>query len=224
MLLVLALGLLALRWAVRDQASPQAAIAGLRSIRDEWWALPAYAGLYLSLTTVFFPGLVFHLASGATWGFPLASVVNVLLMNLSASLQFWLARTLGREQVASLLRRYGLLKLDSGAQQHGVRAMIAIRAIPLPSMLVNASAGVSGMRYRDFVIGTGIGALPYILIYTWFAAAIADGVAGAEQRALFQGGIAAVVILVLAIVPRLWAARVKRAAGLKATAPPDSGS
>jgi len=208
------LGLVALRWVVRDKASPDAAIAELQAIRHQWWALPAYVGLYFTLTTAFFPGLLFHLAAGATWGFPFAAVTNVVVMNTAATLQFWMARKLGRQRVAALLRRYGLLKLDSGAKRHGIRAMIAIRALPLPSMLVNASAGVSGITYRDFAVGTALGALPYILIYTWFAAAIAQGAAGAQRRAVVQGVTAGGAVLLLLLLSKLWSRRARKAAGL----------
>lgn len=209
-------GLVAVRWATRGYDTPEQAVVALRSVAGQPWAMVAYAGLYLVLTTAFFPAVLLHVAAGATWGFSTAAVLNVVVFNLAASAQFLAARRLGRDRVAHWVQRYGLLRLDAGAQSHGVRATLAIRALPLPTMLVNLSAGVSAIRWRDFAVGTFLGAMPYLLIYTYFASAIAQGVAGAQERALVQGLIAALLLVLISVLPRLIGGRLRRAAGLGA--------
>ncbi len=77
-------------------------------------------------------------------------------------------------------------------------------------MAVNVTGGLSSLRLRDFALGTLIGTLPVIAIYTALADSLVAGVAGAERRALLQVLAAGLLLLVLSYGPRLWLRYVRR--------------
>lgn len=197
--------MVAVRYAVRDHLEPRSAVALLQQLRAQGWAIPAYFAGYFALTAVFVPGVPFHMASGVVWGFKLGMVLNVLACNAVANAQFGLARRLGRERVARLLRGRMLAMLETVAAAHGLRAMVLVRLLPVPTMVVNLGAGVSPVRWRDFAVGTLLGTLPVIAIYTYVAVAVVEGVEGAPRRALVSLLVATALVVLVTLGPRLLA-------------------
>ncbi len=201
----LALGALALavKHALKEELEPRAALALLRSVRHRWWSEPAFFAAYLAGTSLFLPAVLFHMLSGAAWGFAKGAALNFVAVNLVANLQFLAGRHLGRERVSMLLQRYRLEGFDQRAARHGFRAMVAIRLLPLPFVGVNVAAGVSAMKWVDFALGSMVGSFPVMLVYTYFASSLVEGVAGAEQRALLHTAIAGGLVFLATFLPRL---------------------
>lgn len=193
------------RMALARYLDPQAALALIRSVQQHFWAVPAFWLAYLVGTALFVPAVLFHVASGAAWGFSRAVLLNLVGINLSASTHFLLARRLGRKAAQRILDRYRLLALfDESAVRHGFRAVLAVRLLPLPHMAVNVTAGVSSIRWRDFALGSAVGSLPNVFIYSYFASSLVEGVAGAENQALAQAVLAGALVLAASLLPLLY--------------------
>jgi uncharacterized membrane protein YdjX (TVP38/TMEM64 family) len=97
-------------------------------------------------------GLLFGWAAGA-------SIVWVASM-LGAVAGFWLARRLGRNAVERLAG-HRLSRADDWLTRRGILAVIGGRLLPLvPFTVINYAAGLSGLRFRDFVLGTAVGIIP----------------------------------------------------------------
>jgi uncharacterized membrane protein YdjX (TVP38/TMEM64 family) len=106
--------------------------------------------------------------------------------------------------VQRILAKGRLQAFDQTAVKHGFRAVVTIRQLPVPHMAVNVAAGVSGMPWRAFALGSLVGALPTIVIYTYFASSLVEGVAGAERAALVRALACGAVMIVLSlVVPRV---------------------
>ena len=204
-LMVLAAAAVLARLLLQRYLDPPAALALLRSVQEHVWAVPVFWLAYLLGTALFLPAVVFHVASGAAWGFGRAVLLNLVGINLSASIHFLLARRLGRKAAQGVLDRYRLLALfDGNAIRHGFRAVLAIRLLPLPHMAVNVTAGVSSVRWRDFALGSAIGSLPNVFIYSYFASSLVEGVAGAERKALLHAVLAGAGVLAASFLPLLY--------------------
>ncbi|MHB8876041.1 MAG: TVP38/TMEM64 family protein [Myxococcaceae bacterium] len=208
------------RFALQEHSDPRSALALLRSVDDQWWSKPAFLLSYIAATAVFLPAVLFHMISGAAWGFGVGVALNFVAVNSSASLQFLFARKLGRERLARLLPARHLRLFDGAAVRHGYRTVVAVRMLPLPHMAVNVAAGISAMRWRDFALGSVIGTLPVVLVYTYLAASLVEGVAGAQGRALLHLLGAGTVVLLAVFVPRLVAHLRSRRARNEAAQPP----
>jgi phospholipase D1/2 len=98
------------------------------------------------------------------WPGLLYAMVGALV---AGSLVFSLGRVGGRALVEDWIgRRHSplLADLNTRIARRGVIAIALIRLTPLPYSLVNAVAGVSKVRYRDFAIGTAIGLVPVLTL------------------------------------------------------------
>jgi phospholipase D1/2 len=187
------------------------ALGVLRRVQGQWWALPAFFGAYLALVTVLVPAVLLHMAVGAAYGFREALWINLVCFHATANVQFLAARWAGRARVAGFLERRGITRLDQLSNAHGLLGVVLIRFLPIPSVVVAAGLGVSPVRWRDFAAGTLLGAFPYIAVYTYFAAALVEGAAGAEREALWRVAAATAVVLALALGTAAVRARIARA-------------
>jgi len=131
-------------------------------------------------------------AFGSFWG-GMAAWASTMT---SASLNFWIARWIGAERV----EKYGgdlIGRIVSIVRRNGFVASMVVRWVPTgPFILVNMAAGVSGMRFTQFISGTGFGTIPKIVI----VALITSGVVSNEQSDWIRMGLiglAAVFILVM---------------------------
>lgn len=202
-----AAGAVALRGLLGPQLEPAAALAWLQSARDQGWAIPAFGGAYVTLTWFFVPATLFHMVSGATFGFKLALLLNVVAFNVTSNLQFLAARRFGRGAVTGWVAGVRLDAVERKLEREGFRAALLLRVLPLPNVAVNLTAGLSAIRWRDFAAGSLLGAFPVIAVYTWFAASLVTGVAGAKEQALRHTLIGAALVIALAVISRLLARR-----------------
>jgi uncharacterized membrane protein YdjX (TVP38/TMEM64 family) len=103
-------------------------------------------------------GLLF----GTIAGFPLA----VAGLTAAALTQMWLARRLAAGHHGNLLPKR-TKAIEDFLTRNGALAVMESRILPLlPYGIVNYSAGLTKLRYRDMTLGTVIGAAPKVFAYT----------------------------------------------------------
>ena len=96
------------------------------------------------------------LAFGPWWGFWYA----LIGMTASAMLTFWIGRLLGR-RVVDYLPGSRVHRISRALAAKGVLTVVALRIIPVaPFSILNAMAGASHIRTRDFFMGTLLGEMP----------------------------------------------------------------
>lgn len=196
------------RWGEALELS--ALVALLHEAGASPWALAGNVAIYLLGTTLFVPSVVFHVAAGAALGFERAVGLNFLLANLASNLHFFAGRALGGGRVAPWLAQRGWTRVHAAVQGADGLTMVIVRQLPLPFLGVNLAAGTTPMRWRGFLLGNAVGLLPQVLIYTYFASAIAAGAEGARRDALIQGGLAGAGLIALGVGGRVLAARWQR--------------
>lgn len=82
---------------------------------------------------------------------------------IAAVVAFYFSRTIGRERVANRLAGRWQ-QMDTEVKRGGLFYMFAIRLVPImPYGLVNFAAGLTSIRFHDFLIGTTLGTVPSVL-------------------------------------------------------------
>lgn len=157
---------------------------------------------YAVLTTLLVPGSPLTVAAGVLFGPFVGTLYVVVGATVGAIGGFVWGRRLGRDAVARLAgERFG--RADEWLGDRGLVAVLYLRLVPLvPFNLSNPVAGVTGIRLRDFVIGTGLGIVPGT-----FAFAALGGSFDDPTSPLFLGAVALLVLLAV-IVP--WVDRRRR--------------
>lgn len=148
-------------WPAGDHASHiRASLAAAAPHRTAWYALPLVAVAYIALGLAFVPVLALVAATGVAFGPWLGPVYAMTGCVASASTGFGLGRWVGRQRVQQI-GGTRVRRLHQALERNGTLAVFVLRKVPAPFMLANIVVGASGVRYRDFLIGTilGMGAL-----------------------------------------------------------------
>ncbi len=175
--LVGAIGVLAALWRftpLYQFTNADTLLQMLSSIEGSPWAPLAIVAGFVIGGAVLFPVTVMIAVTAAALG-PWIGLGSALVGTLaSASLLYLVGRIIGIGPVQRMLGPR-LRRIQNKIVGNGVIAVVLIRMLPLaPFSLVNMAAGASGVRFRDFLIGTVIGMAPGLIAMSVFGAQIAD--------------------------------------------------
>ena len=146
------------------------------------------------------------LAFGPWWGFWYA----LIGMTASALLTFGLGRIFGRKLIDHLPgSRMNRLSRALGAQ--GILSVVALRIIPIaPFSILNAVAGASHIRTRDFLVGTILGELPGLLSLALFLDQVTETIRHPGLGSVLILLVIAVIILLSAWALSRWLSKKTR--------------
>ncbi len=120
---------------------------------------------------------------------------------LRASTEFFVARVLGREAVAKLLKGR-VAALDEKIGQNGFKAVLLIRLIPnLPFDVQNYGLGFSRVKFAPYVAGSFLGMIPGCFVFVYLGESITN------PKQLWKLGVAIGLIIGLLFAQRAWKAR-----------------
>ena len=136
------------------------------------WSLPVAVAAFAGLAFVGTPQIVLIAAAVVAFGPVLGSAYSWIGTMVSSLVGFYLGRTAG----ARVLERFsgeGVRRFMRLVGRNGFLASLIVRLVPsAPFIVVNMAAGVTPMRLRDFVAGTGIGIVPKIVLTAFAGASI----------------------------------------------------
>lgn len=115
------------------------------------------------------PALALYIAGGALFGAFLGGILTLIGNLIGAFIAFWLARRFGRKFVEKRVDENIRRKFDRFSQKYGIFSLFLLRVNPLTtSDLFSYLAGLTSMKTRQFLIGTGLGLVPMIFLHTYF--------------------------------------------------------
>ena len=127
------------------------------------WAPLVYITVYVIATVFILPSTALNLTGGALFGSLLGTLWTSIAAIIAAIVSFSFTRTIGRELVEKRLSG-GLKAMDAELSQGGWMYMFAIRLLPIiPYGLVNFTAGLTSVSFRDYMLGTVLGTVPGVL-------------------------------------------------------------
>jgi uncharacterized membrane protein YdjX (TVP38/TMEM64 family) len=132
-----------------------------------FWAPFVYMLFYAVGVCLFLPGTLLTGLGGAIFG-PYWGFLYVWFGAMAgASAAFIIGRTLGREFASSLIGDK-LKKYDDAIEQNGFATVLYLRLVYFPFTPMNFGMGLTKVRFRDYVMGTGLGIIVGTFIFTFF--------------------------------------------------------
>ncbi len=160
------------------------------------WVIPIILTTFILGSFIGVPQWALMAGMVVAFGWKLGGTGAWISTMISASVNFWLARWIGVERV----RKYGgdlTNKITKTIRRNGIAASFIVRFVPLgPFVLVNMAAGVSGMKYRYFLAGTGLGITPKIII----VGLIATGLVSDDQSSWIRMGVIGLAIFMIGVL------------------------
>lgn len=209
--LIVVAGLAAIRWTPLGQYFERETLAAnLLALRQSWWAPLALVGLYLVASPLGVPATPLVFAGGVVFGVLWGWLYNFLGAMLGATASYLLAWWLGRDLVVHLAGERLLQRAEALLAKHGFWALVRIRFVPIPFVVINFGAALAGIRLAPFFLSSAFGLAPTLMIYTYFGHALFS-VATEDQEAVWRNLTGAVVLALLLtfLVPirRAWKRR-----------------
>lgn len=136
------------------------------------WGIVLFVALWVAGTTLSVPSIVFIAVAALMWGPLLGGLVSYVASLLSVSVAFVLVRRVGGSGLASIERPW-LQRALVHVSAHPIRTAALVRLPPLfLAPVVTYTLALTGMRYRDFLIGTALGIVPGLVLFTSGAGAL----------------------------------------------------
>ena len=201
LVLLAAAGFAAWRLGFFDLRDPRHLAAAVRRAREVRAIAPLFVLIYAVVAAFGLPATPLTLAGGAIFGTVLGSILNWSGAVLGAIGSFVLAKALGHDALRRLLGQKAT-KLQGLVERGGFATMFRLRLLPVvPFNVLSFAAGLAGMPFRAYVLGTALGIIPGTIVYTYFADSLIAGAAGASRAAFLKVGIAAALLLIVSFAP-----------------------
>jgi uncharacterized membrane protein YdjX (TVP38/TMEM64 family) len=138
------------------------------------FAAVIYIVLYTVGTLLILPSTPLNLTGGAIFGIWWGTLWTTIAALVAAIAAFAFTRTIGRELVShKLAGRWSAV--DAEIRQGGLFYLFAIRLLPIiPYGIVNFVAGLTSIKFKDYLIGTLLGTLPGVLPFVMMGAGITE--------------------------------------------------
>jgi pyruvate/2-oxoglutarate dehydrogenase complex dihydrolipoamide dehydrogenase (E3) component/uncharacterized membrane protein YdjX (TVP38/TMEM64 family) len=171
--------------------------------------MAVFVGAYVAACVLLLPGLILTLGAGFAYGVAVGIPLVWVGANLGAAVAFLLGRTLARDRIAARVAgtpRFAAI--DRAVGREGLKIVLLTRLSPaFPFNLLNYAYGLTGVSFRDYLIGSLVGMIPGIAMYVYLGSLItsvtelASGApsGGTAKQALTWLGFAATVAVTVVI-------------------------
>ena len=156
---------------------PYFSIEYLRAVTGESGVvgMAAFVALYTGGYLLQIPGLPFVLVALLAWGPWLGSLVAFLGSIAATTASFWTFRSVGGSPLDGIEHDWARKALDH-IDDHPIRTVALLRAVFYVNPVINLPLVLSGVRFRDYLIGSILGfgvplttiALLMDLLLNWF--------------------------------------------------------
>lgn len=135
------------------------------------WSRVLFIVTYAVLICLTVPGTALTVFGATFFGLLEAYLLVLIAATLGAAMSFGLGRALGRDAVESLLSRGGMFeriqKITRSFESRGIVAVAYLRMAYVPFVVLNYLAPLTGIRFRDFILGTFLGILPGSFVFVF---------------------------------------------------------
>ena len=125
-----------------------------------------YIFMFTVVPLTLFPDFVLAATGGLIFGVWFGTIYTIIGAACGGTISFFISRSYGRGLVEKLTK--GKINcFDDGAQKKGLIFILILRFIPLiPFDIISYGAGLSKIKYKDFILATIIGVIPGVWVYT----------------------------------------------------------
>lgn len=125
-----------------------------------------YIIIFALVPLTLFPDSILAIGGGLIFGLGKGYIYTLIGALIGASLSFYISRKLGRNFVKKLTKEK-LDNIEDMINSKGFFVVLILRLIPLfPFDIISYGAGLTSIKYKDFLIATIIGTIPGILVFT----------------------------------------------------------
>lgn len=124
-----------------------------------------YIVMFSLVPLTLFPDSVLAIAGGLIFGLVNGYIYTTIGALIGGTLSFYISRKLGRNVVKKFTKEK-LDKVEDMINEKGFFIVFMLRLIPLfPFDVISYGAGLTSIKYKDFILATLFGTIPGILVF-----------------------------------------------------------
>lgn len=166
------------------------------------WALLLVTGALIVGILLLLPSsLMMMLAGflfGPTWGLAVIWVAGLI----ASTVAFWIGRGLARPWIERRVRgKSFFVAIDRAIERKGFLVVLLTRLVMLlPYQVLNYTLGLTGVRFRAYLLGTNLGMVPPMFLFVYLGSSAADLAAVLDGRVSLDRSEVAVALVGFAAV------------------------
>lgn len=122
--------------------------------------------VYMAMFSIIPAGSIIAIAGGMAFGVYYGTLYTIIGAVIGATVAFYLSRLLGRGAVDKFLKGK-FSSFEEGMEKRGFLLIFILRLIPIiPFNVISFGAGLSKIKYLDYMIATMLGIIPGVVAYT----------------------------------------------------------
>ncbi|MEN9856202.1 MAG: hypothetical protein RL186_523 [Pseudomonadota bacterium] len=181
----------------------------LRYLRSQWWAPAGVTATFVFLAFIGAPQVMLIAATCAVFGPTEGCALSWLATMVSGTIGYGLGRIGGAQLLSSMLAGRGA-RFIGFLGRNGFLASLIIRLVPSgPFIICNMALGAAHVTVAGFVLGTGLGILPKIILVGFGAHGLGEALAGNNRNAIWLFLAAALIWAAIAFILRPLLARIR---------------
>jgi len=154
-------------------------------------------------TSIGVPAFPFTVAGGVLFGTMLGTGLSWVGAMIGSAGSYWIARTIGHDIVRRWMARFRWLNA-AREESRDFAGMLRLRVLPvLPLAAASFAEGLAKAPFGRFFVASAIGVLPMIIIYSYFADSLVEGISSGHGQALTSLLVASALLIGLSLAPRL---------------------
>lgn len=136
------------------------------------WAPFIFVVFFALSIMLFIPASVFTSIGGLIFGQWFGLLLNIVGVVIGGILSFFTSRYMLRDIIEKFLQKGHFKRFDDSVEKHGLSIIIYLRLMFVPFTYLSFAAGLSKIKFKDFIWGTVIGVIPGIIVITFLAVAV----------------------------------------------------
>ena len=126
----------------------------------------------------FIPATVFIVTGGYVFGIFFGTLYSLIGITIGSIIVFYASRKLGRSFVEKIINKKELEHFDTFFKKRGKIALFIARVTPelFPTDAISFAAGLTKMKFRDYILLTFLGSIPNLFILTLFGDRLSHGI------------------------------------------------
>ncbi|MFH0907929.1 MAG: VTT domain-containing protein [bacterium] len=149
------------------------------------WGPFAFIAVCAVATIVYFPIIIVVFLAVTLFGHVVGGLVSMVIIAAGSSLVHVIAHRLGRPVVERLMGRR-MQAIEARISRRELVNVILLRLVLFMNPVLNWALGISGVRYRNVLLGTLIGVAPAVFLLTWLSGELIEFVQTGNARSLLE--------------------------------------
>ena len=150
-----------------------------------FWGPLVFTAACSAAMVVYYPIIIVVFVAVTLFGHFAGAVSTMVSIAAGSSLVHLLAHHLGRPVLARF-RGQRLQRIEERLARRELVNVILLRLVLFMNPVLNWALGLSGVRYRNMLLGTLIGIAPAVLLLTWLSGELVEFVQTGNARALLK--------------------------------------